>query len=743
MLIDPLSDVTRHIRRSVLRCEGAGCTDEQLLTFYIEQQEEAAFAALVRRHGPMVWNVCRRVISNKHDAEDAFQATFLVLVRKAAGIAPREMVGNWLYGVAYRTALKARATAARRWARERQLQEIPETATVPHESAHDLRHLLDQELNRLPHLYRVPIVLCDLEGKTRNEAAAQLGCPAGTLAARHARARTMLAKRLARHGFSVSGVALAALFQGNAASAGIPAALTAATLAAASQFAIVQAGSGALISVKVAALTESLLKTTLTAKLKIAAVVLLAASIIGGGVAVAVHAPADDSAAGHNSNAEHTDSMRVPGTLGLLRTIQTGGGIRCVVFSHDGKSLLTGGEGRSARLWETATGNPLTGPLTHDEFVTAVAISPDDKILVTVSWDRTARLWDANTGKPRAAIMRHREGIDAVAFSPNSKYIATGSKDGTAQLWDVSTGARVGLPLRHNAMVTDVTFLPDGRTLITSGWDGAVRKWDVATGKELGLLFAERRGVTALSVGRDGRIVLTASRDRGAQLWEVIGRPITEPFEADSYLANAAFSPDGKTFLTGGFTKRDGLPVVPNSVQLWETASARPIGPPFAGQDNLAFHPNGKICATAGQNVVNLWDLRVRLEGARRAAADSLERLWSDLAAADATRAYQAILALGTMPDRSVPFLEKHLQSAPGASDKRMIQASAVASDTEQILVTPIDPEQLRLLRTVQVLEEIGTPRAREVLRELGRGAPELAATREARAALDRLEPRR
>src|SRR5262245_42904641 len=115
MATSQMSEVLQQLRRAVLLRDGAGLTDGQLLEGYLSRRDEAALAALVRRHGPMVWGVCRRVLRNHHDAEDAFQATFLVLVRKAAAVVPREMVANWLYGVAHRTALKARATTANRW----------------------------------------------------------------------------------------------------------------------------------------------------------------------------------------------------------------------------------------------------------------------------------------------------------------------------------------------------------------------------------------------------------------------------------------------------------------------------------------------------------------------------------------------------------------------------------------------------------------------------------------------------
>src|SRR5262249_54067052 len=160
-------------------------------------------------------------------AEDAFQAAFLVLLRKAASITPREMVGNWLYGVAYQTALNARASAAKRMEREKPMSQMPEPAMREKELWSDLGPVLDQELRELQNKYRAVILLCDLEGKTRKEAAAQLRCPEGTVAGRLARARAMLAKRLARHGLALSASSLAATLTQNAAAARVPASVLA------------------------------------------------------------------------------------------------------------------------------------------------------------------------------------------------------------------------------------------------------------------------------------------------------------------------------------------------------------------------------------------------------------------------------------------------------------------------------------------------------------------------------------
>jgi RNA polymerase sigma-70 factor (ECF subfamily) len=172
-------------------------SDTQLLEFFVRWREEAVFAALVRRHGPMVLSVCRRVLRQAQDAEDAFQATFLVLAKKAHRLREPKLLANWLYGVAYRTALHARRRAADRSAREREAALMSEVESSPVSDAPELRRLLDEELNRLPEKYRAPLVLCYLEGKTNQEAARMLGWPSGSISHRLARGRELLRERLA------------------------------------------------------------------------------------------------------------------------------------------------------------------------------------------------------------------------------------------------------------------------------------------------------------------------------------------------------------------------------------------------------------------------------------------------------------------------------------------------------------------------------------------------------------------
>jgi RNA polymerase sigma factor (sigma-70 family) len=259
-----LNKVVACLRQSLPPPDGGGLTDGQLLERFLASRDEAAFAALVRRHGPLVFGVCRRVLGNVHDAEDAFQAAFLVLAQKARSVLRRGALGGWLHTVAYRAALEARATVARRRQRERQVPVMPHPAVAPAEPQ-DWQPLLDRELNRLSEKYRTPVVLCDLEGRTRKEAARQLGLPEGTLSSRLATARRLLARRLAQQGVTFSGGALAVVLSQNTASAHVPMSLVWSTARAAS---LVAAGQLAAASTPAALLTKGVLKTMFLAKLK-------------------------------------------------------------------------------------------------------------------------------------------------------------------------------------------------------------------------------------------------------------------------------------------------------------------------------------------------------------------------------------------------------------------------------------------------------------------------------------------
>jgi RNA polymerase sigma factor (sigma-70 family) len=273
--VTTLNTMMRQLRRVARLQEGVGQTDAELLDSFVGQRDEAAFDTLVRRHGPMVFGVCRRVVHNHHDAEDAFQAAFLVLARKASSIRPQAKVANWLHGVAYRTAMKARTMSARRRAREKPLSEVSEPETTQHDQWSGLRVLLDRELNRLSDNYRVPILLCDLEGQTIKEAARQLGWPQGTMASRLARGRKMLAKRLANRGVEPSAGLLAAVVSQNVASPAVPTSLTASTVKAAARIVAGKAAAASPIPFRVTVLMEGVIRGMILTKLRTIVVLLL------------------------------------------------------------------------------------------------------------------------------------------------------------------------------------------------------------------------------------------------------------------------------------------------------------------------------------------------------------------------------------------------------------------------------------------------------------------------------------
>lgn len=344
-----MTDLIEHLRRAVLR-DGAGLGDGELLGSFIEHHEEAALAALARRHGPMVWGVCRRLLTH-HDAEDAFQATFLVLVRKAASIVPRAMVGNWLYGVARQTALQARRAAARRRAREVQVMPMPDTEGERQERWPDVQAALDEELSRLPNIYRAAVVLCDLEGRTRKEVARQLGVPEGTVGGRLARARVLLAKRLSQRGVALSGGALAVVLSAGSASASAPPSLVASTIKATSLLAAGQAAG--IVSVKVAALMEGVVKAMFVTKIKsVLAVALLAGLTLGGAAGMICRAQAGEkpkvgkpdakrakAGAGKKREKVESDDEQFQGVWTLIEA--AGDGKRGKVEDHKIEAMLT------------------------------------------------------------------------------------------------------------------------------------------------------------------------------------------------------------------------------------------------------------------------------------------------------------------------------------------------------------------------------------------------------------------
>lgn len=268
--------------------DSGGPDDAQLLERWRTQRDPAAFEVLVWRHGATVWNVCRRILIRDQDVEDAFQATFLTFLRKADTVGQSQFLGSWLYKVAYRIALAARATAIKHTVSQQMDADLPEPAVNEEDDWAELGPVLDEEVNLLPEKYRLPFVLCYLEGKTTDEAAHDLGCPRGTVGTRLAWARERLRSRLTRRGVVLSSAGLAALLSEKAA-ASVPPPLVMSTVHAATFSTVENALTSGVISERAAALTQEALRTLFVSKLKTVGLILLTVGLLGGGTGLLTH----------------------------------------------------------------------------------------------------------------------------------------------------------------------------------------------------------------------------------------------------------------------------------------------------------------------------------------------------------------------------------------------------------------------------------------------------------------------
>jgi RNA polymerase sigma factor (sigma-70 family) len=328
-----LQAVLTYIHRQANARAVSALADGVLLDHFVSNGDQGAFTALVDRHGPMVLGVCRRVLRRAHDAEDAFQAAFLVLARKVPSIRKRNALASWLHGVAYHVAANLRRAESRRGVVQALRPDFIQADVVEEVSWREVRAAIDEELALLPQRYRAPLVLCYLEGKTRDEAALSLGWSEATFRGRLERGRDALRARPIRRGIGLSAVLLASALGQEAATAA-PVALAAATVAAAMRFAAKGVTAG-LISAQVASLTQRVLKAMFISKLKTAAVVLLAVGMAAVGGVMLARGPEDKSSDKTAKPPAHAEFEK-PAPPAVPATAAT---MRVVVLDPQGKPL--------------------------------------------------------------------------------------------------------------------------------------------------------------------------------------------------------------------------------------------------------------------------------------------------------------------------------------------------------------------------------------------------------------------
>jgi RNA polymerase sigma factor (sigma-70 family) len=610
--------------------------DWDLVQWFQVRHDQAAFRTLLRRHGPMVLDVCRGVLGDGTDVEDAFQATFLVLAQKAGSIRKTAALGSWLHGVARRIALKARTQSA---ARRKHEARVPEqrAAQADDLSWREVRQVLHEALGDMPQRYREPLVLCYLEGATQQCAAARLGLAERTVRERLERGRELLRLRLVRRGLGPTAILAVGAWPAATVSAAVPAVLVDSTVKAATSVAAGGAAA-AVVSAKAAALTRGVLRTMLLTKFKVTTAGLLAAALVLGGVlipgrrALPQPSPAQHAAARRQEKPSEKESAKKqpvdkppakdhagPPTWQIGPAVQQHGGrLWEVAFSADGKWLASSGSDKSVMLWDVIKRKTVY-TLPHGASINAAAFAPDNKTLVTASGspdeEPLIRFWDVETGKVQATLQGHVHMVHGLSFSKDGKVLVScvssvdyrfGEVDkGEVVFWDPETRKKITATSCDRVGMALLSH--DGKKLVTSHSNGTAKLWDVDENFVL-------RGETVLVEGLVNSV--RASPDRKTFIIDpvFVDAPTIEvrDFETGKVLQSfahkevsvraVAFSPDGKTLVTGCQRKiKTGTgDELAGEVRFWDVATGQEkqvLSEKLGPVNSVAFAPDGRALA--------------------------------------------------------------------------------------------------------------------------------------------------
>jgi RNA polymerase sigma factor (sigma-70 family) len=646
---EPLSLVMQEIRRLAGAGQGGSGSDATLLQRFVGLNDEAAFELLLRRHGPVVWGVCHRILDRDHDAEDVFQATFFVLAQKAASIRKPESLASWLYGVACRLARKYQAEQARRRAHEKSIVSTTLADPVHEVAARETAQIVVEEVERLPEHYRAPVVLCYLVGRTHEVAAVELGCPVGTLKARLSRALKLLGKRLARRGVALPAGLTVAVFAESEAVAIAPAGLLLATAAAAVGFRSGSATSSTSAATRLARTAVAPLMNRLRTTVLLAAGLLVAA---GGLVAQQQWntSPPEEGAELPFVEPPQPPPLPIPLPEPMIEPalagLPPGAGVRLgssaflhgiapgpLAFSANGQLLLTGDQTGSIHLWRVDTGQelrqfPWPGRAGRREFVSLV-LSPDgQRVAARYSSDERVHLWAVATGKEIAAFAPD-PGRSAIAYLPSGELLARCSRtpahasDTLYGLWDpagkllreVMPGTQEPFVLSGDGKVVATlegpcwtrppvtqSPSPDLRQLAGSQRPSTIHVWDVADGRRLAnLVYPEGICVDQFALSPQGRAVFTYDNNGRIHIRDVrLGRE------------RLGFPIDGWTCTCS----RDGRMLAVCHMRLnarvvvWDLLERKILRIlESAARAGLAFSPDGRTLATGGtDHRIHLWD---------------------------------------------------------------------------------------------------------------------------------------